>query len=131
MRSTAVVVDPPFIDDPAGVRQAPEEVLVEALVPEAPVQALDEAVLLRLAGRDGVPLDATFLLPAQHRMRREFGSVVLDDGKRPAAQFDEAIEFADNPPPGERDVGNQRQALAGEVVHDHEHPEAPAVRQRV
>ena len=62
MRSAAVVVGPPFIDDPAGVRQAPEEVLVQALVPESSVQALDEAVLLRLARSDVVPLDAAILL---------------------------------------------------------------------
>ena len=52
----------------AHCRQAPEEVLVQALVPEAPVQALDEAVLDGLAGRNVAPRDAALLLPAQDRV---------------------------------------------------------------
>jgi hypothetical protein len=33
--------------------------LVQALVAQAPIQALDKTILLRLAGGDGVPLDHT------------------------------------------------------------------------
>ena len=70
VRPVKVVVDPPSLDDPADRWQASEEVLVEALVAEAAVQALDEAVLLRLAGSDVVPFDPTILLPVQDRVRR-------------------------------------------------------------
>jgi len=38
-------------------------VLVEALVAEAPVEALDESVLDRLTLRNVVPSDAAFFLP--------------------------------------------------------------------
>jgi len=49
-----VVVDPPLLDDAACRCHAAEQVLVEAFVAEAAVQALDEAVLGWLAG---CPLD--------------------------------------------------------------------------
>ena len=50
MRPVKIVVDPPSFDDATGGRQAAEDVLEEAFVPEAPVGAFNEAVLLRLAG---------------------------------------------------------------------------------
>ena len=79
MRSVGVVVDPPFFDQPAGGRQAAEQVLVEAFVTESTVQALDEAVLHRLARRDVVPLDPAIFLPLQDRMRGQLRAVVADD----------------------------------------------------
>ena len=55
-----VVVDSPCLDDPAGVLQAGEQMLVETLTAQSPVEALHEAVLHRLAGLDVVPFDAAF-----------------------------------------------------------------------
>jgi hypothetical protein len=45
MRPAGIVVDPPFLDEPAGCQQAAKQVLVEAFVAEAAVQAFDEAVI--------------------------------------------------------------------------------------
>ena len=50
MGSVAVVVRAPFLDHGSRFVQALEPVLVQALVAEAPVEALDESVLGRLAG---------------------------------------------------------------------------------
>ena len=52
MRPVFVIVDPPLFDDTACSSHAAEQVLVETFVAEAAVQALDEAVLGGLAGRD-------------------------------------------------------------------------------
>ena len=49
--------------------QAPEQRLVEKFIPEPAVEALDEAILLRLAGLNVVPGNARLQLPAQHRVR--------------------------------------------------------------
>lgn len=65
VRSECVVVGPPFFDDPASLRQAGEEALIEALVAQPAIEALDEAVLRRLAGRNVVPFHAPFFLPGQ------------------------------------------------------------------
>lgn len=47
-----IVVDPPGPDDAPGIIQPVEQVLVQALVPQAAVEALDNGVLGRLARRD-------------------------------------------------------------------------------
>ncbi len=43
----------------------PEQGLVEQLIPQATVEALDEAVLLRLSRSDVVPADAGLVRPLQ------------------------------------------------------------------
>ena len=56
MGSVGVVVDPPVLDDHPGLVEVGEQVFVEALVAQPTVEALDEAVLHGLAGRDvGTP----------------------------------------------------------------------------
>jgi len=105
-------------------------VFVEAFVAEATVEAaFDEGVLDRLSGRDIVPSDAAFLPPAQNGMRGELGAIVADDHQRPLASRDDGIEFARHPAAGDRGVDDQRQALAGEVVDNDQHPEAAAIGQ--
>jgi hypothetical protein len=52
VRPAGIVVEPPGFNDPPCHRQATEQVLVEALVAEAPVEALDKSVLDRLSGRE-------------------------------------------------------------------------------
>jgi hypothetical protein len=54
VRSHRVVVLSPRFDDPAGIRQGQKPRLVQALVSESAVEALDVRVLNRLAGRDEV-----------------------------------------------------------------------------
>ncbi len=58
------------------MRHRGEQRLVEALVPEAPVEALDEAVLHRLARRDVVPFDLPLLGPSEDRAGGELRAVV-------------------------------------------------------
>ena len=65
LRSVGVVVGPPFFDDVACLGEVGEQMLVEALVAQAAVEALDEAVLHRFARCDVVPFDAACLLPGQ------------------------------------------------------------------
>ncbi len=48
--------------------EAPEQMLIDTLVPHPAVEALHKTVLHRLAGRDVVPFDATILLPGEHRI---------------------------------------------------------------
>src|SRR6202795_432761 len=82
MRSLLVVIVPPGLQHGTSVRQRFEQRLVQQLVAQAAVEALDEAVLLRLAGRDVVPADAGRIRPAQDRIRGQLGAVVADDRVR-------------------------------------------------
>lgn len=104
--AAGVVVHPPDLDEGSGRRQAPEQMLVQALVAQAPVQAFDEAILLRLAGRDGMPLNPTLFLPTQDCVRGQLSAVVRDDHHRLAPACDDLVEFARDPPPGQRRVGH-------------------------
>ncbi len=58
MGPLGIVVEPPSLDDPTGVIEIEEPVLVEALVAKAAVEGLNEGVLARLAGLDEGQLDA-------------------------------------------------------------------------
>ena len=55
VRPGFIVVAPPGFEHDAGVRQGPEQRLVQQLVTQPPVEAFVEAVLLGLARRDVVP----------------------------------------------------------------------------
>ena len=85
MRPVGVVVRSTFLDQPASTRQISEHVLVQAFVPEAAVQALDEAVLHGLAWCDVVPLDPAVFLPLQDRARGQLGAVAHWEEARPLA----------------------------------------------
>jgi len=81
VRAVGVVVDPPFFDDVSCLVEIGEQVLVEALVTQAAVEALYEAILHGFAGGNVVPsrpercvrlpntlsLDADTLLPCSPR----------------------------------------------------------------
>jgi len=58
-----VVITPPGLQYGTGVRQRFEQRLVQQFVAQLSVEALDEAVLLRLPGRDVVPADASRIRP--------------------------------------------------------------------
>jgi hypothetical protein len=62
-------------------------VLVQALVAQATIEALNEAVLLRLARSDVMPLDAGVLAPGENGVTGQFGSVVADHHARQPATF--------------------------------------------
>src|SRR5690606_2424121 len=83
VRSDLVVVAPPLADDLAGLGKRSEPVLVEALVAELAVEALDVAVLHRAAGLDQQVFDPMVLRPGDEDPAGELRAVVgPDDGRR-------------------------------------------------
>ena len=66
MRSYGVEILLPGGENGAGLGERREERLIEALVAQPPYEALDEGVLLRLAGRDVVPGHTARLHPLEH-----------------------------------------------------------------
>lgn len=71
VRSGCVVVMPPGGQHAPGMSQRSKQRLVEAFVAQATVEALDQAVLHWLDGRDAVPLDPPLLGPAQDALPRQ------------------------------------------------------------
>ena len=97
MGSVAVVVFLPCGDLGSGFGERREQRLVEALIPEVAVEALDETVLHWFAGQDVMPIDTCPLTPFENGHTGQLGSVVRDHGDRFASQSDERIEFTGDP----------------------------------
>ncbi len=109
------------------MRQRAKQRLVQQLVPEPSVEALDESVLARLPGGDVVPGDAAFVGPAQHGIGGQFGAVVRDDRHRLATPRDEVVELTRDPEARDRGIGDERQAFPRAVVDHRQDSEAPAI----
>ena len=75
VRTHGVVVRPPCLDDPSRRSKRWEQVLVQALVAQATIERFHEAVLLRLARRDVMPLDPGVLAPREDSMTGQLGAV--------------------------------------------------------
>ena len=75
MRPHIVVVVAPSPQHRPRMAHGREQRLVQAFVAQATIEALDVAVLLRLARRDVMPLDLLVLCPAQDRQAGQLGSV--------------------------------------------------------
>lgn len=101
MGAMVIVIVTPRRDQLPGVAQVGEQVLVETLVSQAAVEALDEAVLHGLSRRDVVPLDLPVFLPFQDGIRRKFGPIIADHHARITARSGDIIELTGNPPAGE------------------------------
>ena len=76
VRSMGIVGDPPYFDEPAGRGLAQEEMLAEALVPEAPDEALNRHVLFRLARLGVMLFDLGVASPLEDGMTGAFHAVV-------------------------------------------------------
>lgn len=89
MWAHCVVVAPPALDDDPGLGEGVEDLAVQEFVPQASVEALDEAVLPRAAGRDvgGVRPDGGD--PFAHSRRDELGTVVGSYVLRDAMEHEE------------------------------------------
>lgn len=112
VRPDSIVVIAPEGDLPAGVIQGVEDLLVQQFDMQAPVERLDEGVLLRFAGIDVVPGDVVLLGPFQNGSTGELGAIITDDTARLAVDPDQRIQLARNPCAREAGVGDQTQVLA-------------------
>jgi hypothetical protein len=81
MGARGVIAQTPTLDDGAGFRQGQEPVLAQALVPESPVEALDEGILHRPPGPNEVQLHAVCLGPGVQRPTLELRPVVHPEAR--------------------------------------------------
>src|SRR5690606_4758038 len=104
---------------------------VQAVVAEGAVEALDEAVLHRLARLNEVDLDATGIRPGVERPARELRTVVGHDHVGQASLAPQALEHLDDPHSWQRMRHLDRQAFTRELVDDVQAAEATSAGQRV
>src|SRR6266516_3516237 len=98
MWTHGIVVVTPLLEREASLRQRAEQRLVQELVAQPAIEALDEGVLHRFAGRNVVPFDPGLVGPGQDGVARQFGAVVTDNRLGLAAPGDQTIELAGDPP---------------------------------
>ena len=80
VRPMLVVISAPGGDQDTSLRQARKPVIIQALVPEAPVEALDEGVLSGFAGLDQLELNAVLAGPLVQCLASKFRSLVGSNG---------------------------------------------------
>jgi hypothetical protein len=131
VRPHLVVVEPPSLDRSAGVAEINEPVLIQTLVSELAVEALDIAVLNRLPRTDEAELDALSVSPCIESSASELRPVVRDHSDRLSSRLEEAIEHAGYTLSGQCGVDLDRQAFPTEIIDDVKCPKAAARRQAV
>src|SRR5690606_15703 len=119
----------------AGFGQAVEYLLVEALVTQAAVEALDVAILLRFAWVDVMPFDAIVVGPLQDGLAGELSAVVRDHACRFSIDPDQGIQLTRNPCPRDAGIGDQAKVFAATIIVHRQNAELSAgpegVRQEV
>lgn len=73
--------------------------------------------------------DASVLLPAQDRVRGQFGDIVTDENQWLAVSLENRVQLSHGKIALQRRVSHERQALSGEVIDDHQHHETPSFRE--
>lgn len=111
-----------------GAGEAAEKMLAEALVPQPADEALNKAVLHRLARRDVMPFDLAVPAPGEDRMRGQVGAIVTDHHARPASLLADAIKLPGHPLAGQGGVDYGRQAFPAEVVNHAQDAKSRATR---
>ena len=109
--------------------QAEEQAFVEQFVAHFAVEGFDVAILHRLSGRNVVPGHALVLSPRKDSIRGEHSvpwpdTIISGLPRRSISPR----QLPSHPDARDRGVRDRRQAFAGHVIDDIEHPEAGARR---
>ena len=131
MGAVVIIVGAPSRDQFSGMAQVGEQVLVQALVPQAAVEAFHEAVLHRLSRSNVVPLDLAILLPFQNGVRGQLRPIIADHHAGIATRSGDVIEFPSYALPRQRGIDHTGQAFPAEVIDDAQDTEPAPIRQAV
>ena len=93
-----------------------KDFLIEAFISEPGIEALDEAILLWLAGINEVPADFVVILPSQHGPVGEFSAVITHNAIRASIEANESREFPGHSFAREGKVRDETQVLPRAIV---------------
>lgn len=135
MRPSLVVIPSPSLDGDSGIRQAREPALVQAFVPEPPVEAFRVRVLHRLARLDEVQRYAALVRPLIQHPPSELGAIVADDALWQPSGECEMVQYPRDALARKRcinlGINLDHWALASEVVDQSERSEHTTIGQRI
>ena len=123
MQLDVVVVVTPAGQFLAGVREAAEDLLIQAFITQAAVESFDQPILLRFTGVDVMPGDASIACPFEDRGAGELGAVNADDAVGFAVNPDHSGQLPRHARPRDAGIGNQPQILTGAVIADRQNTE--------
>jgi len=103
---------------------------VEAFVPQAAIEGLDECVLHWFAWCDVVPVESSER-PTQHGSTGQFAAVIANNHPGYAAFNHQALQFAYDTHAADGGIRHASEAFAAEVVHDTEDPKSASIAQCV
>ena len=127
MRSDlVVVVGTPVFDEKAGLGQRAKPVLVEAVIAEGAVEALDEGILHGFTRLDVMKGDPGALSPEVKGFAGKLGTVIDGDSLGQLAGESQALQDGNDRCPADRGVDMDGQALSGEVIDEGKTAEAAA-----
>ena len=111
-----VVIASPVCNQCPRVGQGVKVMVVQALVRELPVEALDVGILCRLVGGDQLQLNAPSVSPVVHCSARELGTLIDSDRPGKSAELSASLQNVRHVLPGDAVVDRNVQALAREVI---------------
>ena len=116
MRSDVVVVVTPEGQLSSRVIQAVEPFLIQQLISQTAVEALDEGVLLRLSWVDVVPFDIVLIRPSQDRTTCELCAIVADNAGRFTVDPYKRIQFTGDTRARDAGVSHEAKVLAAAII---------------
>ena len=131
MGTLLVVLEHPPVRRLAHIVEAGEQVLIQDLLTEGPVEAFDVGVLVGLAWLDVADGHAVELRPVHKRFAQEFRAIVGTQNLWQPVFALELLEDADQARGRDRGVDLDVQRLAVEVVDHVEGPEPASTRERI
>src|SRR5690606_1335734 len=111
--------------------EAIEHIAIQYVLPESPVEPLNQAVLCGLSRLDKLPFNAIFTTPFRHRSRYELRSVVRTYLLGPAPPLDQFLQFADYTVRRKTRIHGNRQCFTVEIVDDIQRADGLATAQRI
>src|SRR4051794_24222890 len=126
-----VIVLAPILHLFLGVGKAQEPIGIEAFLPEAAVERLDESVVGRLPRSREVQRDAALIGPDVEIARHELGALIDADRRRESHFIADPFQYLHDIGAAEREPRLQRRRKAGEDVDNREHPKSASGRQLV
>jgi hypothetical protein len=131
MRPLGVVLLLPGVDNRSCLRQAPEPVQIQTLIPKLAVEALDMAILCRFPWLDEVECDAIGVGPGVQRPSGELRAVVDGDLLGRAIIGHELIQDPRHPLARQGGIDLERQTLAGHPIQYVQRSEATSVDEHI